>query len=60
MTRKIKTATLEKFELPTRWLVLQVTDSLQFSPGDYLDQSQVQQLVNSDNWKIRFIKADLR
>ncbi len=63
---KIKTATLTKVErwigtgLAIRWLVLQVTDSMEFSPGDLLEQPQVARITNDAGWKVKFVKPDLR
>jgi len=44
----------------TRWLVMQVTNSLLHSPGEELTREQVEDLLGGDDWNVKFIKEGLK
>ena len=38
--------------LDNRWKVKTVTESLEYSPGEYLEKLQVERLIASKNWRV--------
>ena len=64
---KTKTIKLEHGSVPDRnvngvwhYLVLQVTDSTEFSPHDILKKEQVEELCKSREWKVTIVGAQLK
>jgi hypothetical protein len=62
---KTKTIKLEHGSVPDRmvnglwhYLVLQVTDSTEFSPRDVLKKAQVDELCKSREWKVTIVGAE--
>jgi len=39
------------------WRVVQVTDSIEYTTGQYLERGQVEELCSSKQWKVTIVPA---
>ena len=53
---KIKTITLSKDPSETEYQVEKVTDSIEFTPGSYMNPADVQRLCDDELWKVTIVK----
>lgn len=53
---KIKTITLSKDPSETAYRVERITDSIDFTPGTFVEAAIVQGLCDAEDWKVTVVK----
>lgn len=53
---KVKTITLSKDPSEAEYQVEKITDSIEFTPGSYINPADVQRLCDDELWKVIVVK----
>ena len=53
---KMKTITLTKDPSEAEFQVEKITDSIDYTPGEYLGPAEVQKLCDAEDWKVIVLK----